>query len=185
MKKPPRFAPRRFSVRGQRTRFKRQRGLSLAGLLICWSGSGCGKSQSLHFGAQAALVTSGLVLVEDALVGNGVDHGLHLGKQLGGFGLVARQNGFFDVFHGSAVFGAQRSIRSIDFDVLADAFAARSKTGVFLFGFSGCHSKFFRCLRMMSSEPGILADLQMVFATAGAPLSHACAPTPHASMAWR
>ncbi len=139
MKKPPRFAPGRFSFRGQRTRFKRQRGPSLAGLLIWWSGSGCGESQSLDFGAQAALVTSSLVLVEDALVGNGVHHGLHLGKQLGGFGFVACCNGFFDVFHSSAVFGAQRRVRSVDFDVLADAFTARSKTGIFLFGFSGCH----------------------------------------------
>ena len=139
MKKPPRFAPGRFSFRGQRTRFKRQRGQSLAGLLIWWSGSGCGESQSLDFGAQAALVTSSLVFVEDALVGNDVHHGLHFGKQLCGFGLVASCNGFFDVFHSSAVFGAQRRVRGVDFDVLADAFTAGSKTGVFLFGFSGCH----------------------------------------------
>jgi hypothetical protein len=141
MKKPPRFAPGRFSVRGQRTRFKRQRGLSLAGLLIWWSGSGCGEGQSFDFGAQAALVTSCLVFVEDALVGNGVHHGLHLGKQICGFGLVTSCNGFFDVFHSGTVFGAQRRVRSVDFDVLADAFTAGGKTGVFLFRFSGCHIK--------------------------------------------
>ena len=107
MKKPPLVCTKAVQFRGQRTRFKRQRGLGLAGLLIWWSGSGCGKSQSLDFGAQAALITSSLVFVEDALVGNDVHHGLHFGKQLCGFGLVACCNGFFNVFHSSTVFGAQ------------------------------------------------------------------------------
>jgi len=127
MKKPPRFAPGRFSFRGQRTGFKRRQGQVPAGLLICWSGSGCSwscKGQGFDLGAQAALVASSLVFVEDAFVGNDVHHGLHFGKQLGGFGLVARCNGFFDVFHSSAVFGTQRRVRSIDLDVLTDAFTA-------------------------------------------------------------
>ena len=107
-----------------------------AGLLIFKSGSGCSQGQGLDFGAQAALIASSLVLVEDALVGDRVHNSLHLGKQFGGFGLVASCNGFFDVFHSSAVFGAQRRVCGVDFDVLADAFTAGSKTGVFLFGFS-------------------------------------------------
>ena len=52
----------------------------------------------------------GLVLVEDALVGNGVDHCLHLAKEFGGLGFVAGENGFFNVLDSGAVFGAQRGV---------------------------------------------------------------------------
>jgi hypothetical protein len=46
--------------------------------------------------------------VEDALVGDRVDHGLCLGEQFGGLGLVAGQNSLFDVLDSGAVLGTQR-----------------------------------------------------------------------------
>src|SRR6185312_1801576 len=100
-------------------------------------GSPCsgGGGQGFHLGGETALVASRLVLVEDALVGHRVHHGLHLAEEFGGLGLVPGENGFFDVLHRGAVFGAQRGIRGVDLDVLADALAARREARVLLFGF--------------------------------------------------
>jgi len=50
--------------------------------------------QRLDLGGQAALVTSCLVLVEDALVGDGVDDGLSGLEQVGGLGLVMTVRNF-------------------------------------------------------------------------------------------
>ena len=55
------------------------------------------QGQGFHLGGQAALVASGLVLVEDALVGNVVHHGLHLGEQFTALS-CRRQNGLSTFF---------------------------------------------------------------------------------------
>ena len=62
--------------------------------------------------------------MKNTFVGHGVDNALGFGESVLGFFFVACGNGFFDVFHSSTVFGAQRGVRSIEFGVLADAFAA-------------------------------------------------------------
>jgi len=125
--------------------------------LILWSGSGC-EGQGLDLGAQAALVASGLVLVEDALVGNGVHHSLHLAKQLGRFGFVASGNSLLDVLDGGAVFGTQRRVRSVEFDVLTGAFATRGQAGVLFLRLSRCHFEYPLMSEDDVSEPGILAE---------------------------
>ena len=73
--------------------------------------------------------------MEDAFVGYRVHDSLHLGKQFCGFGFVACENGFFNVLHGGAVFGTQRGVGRVDFDVLANAFTARRKAWVLFLGF--------------------------------------------------
>jgi hypothetical protein len=52
-------------------------------------------------------------------------------------------------------------------------------------GLADAMYKFFQCLRMMSGEPGILADLQRVFGSAGCASALICASTPAAAMALR
>ncbi|MNT71741.1 hypothetical protein D3C72_2102610 [compost metagenome] len=95
--------------------------------------------------------------MEDALVGDGVHHLLHLGEQFGRLGLVAGQNGFFNVLDSGTVFGAQRGVRGVDLDVLTDALAARREARVLLLGFSGCHVFSSLSLRMMPAKPAIIA----------------------------
>jgi hypothetical protein len=119
-------------------------------------GSGRGQGQCFDFAGQAALVARSLVFVEDAFVGNDVHHFLHFGKQFGCLGLVAGQNGLFDVFHGGAVLGTQRGVGGVDLDVLANAFTARRQTGVFFFGLVAMVI-FLECLGMMPAKPKILA----------------------------
>ena len=105
----------------QRTGFKRRPDCVRPGWVPESSGGEC---QVFHLGSQAALVTSGLVFVEDALVSNDVHHGLHLAKHFSGFDFVAGLHGFFDILHRGAVFGAQRAVRFVEFHVLTGAFAA-------------------------------------------------------------
>ena len=52
--------------------------------------------QGLDLGGEAALVASGLVLVEDLLVGHGVDDALRLGESFSGLGLVAGGNDYLN-----------------------------------------------------------------------------------------
>lgn len=94
-----------------------------------------GGGQGLDLGGQAALVASGLVLVEDALVGDRVQHGLCGCEQFGGLGLVAGQDGLLDLLDGSAVLGAQRGVGCVQLDVLAGALAAGGQAGFFFTGF--------------------------------------------------
>ena len=77
--------------------------------------------------------------MEDAFVGNRVHNALCFGKELCSFGFVAAQNCFFNVLDGRAVFGAQRGVRSIELDVLANAFAPGCKSGVLFLGFGSSH----------------------------------------------
>jgi hypothetical protein len=94
--------------------------------------------------------------VEDALVGDGVDHGLHLGKQLGGLALVAGQDSLLDVLDSGTVLGTQRGVGSVQFDVLADALATGCQAGV-LFLRLGCHDCVPLSLWMLPAEPKIVA----------------------------
>ena len=64
-----------------------------------------------------------------------IDHRLHQGKGVLGFGQVFGGDGFFHVFHRSAVFGAQRGVGCIEFGVLANALAAGGKARVLFLGF--------------------------------------------------
>ena len=58
------------------------------------TGSG-GDSQCLHLGRQAALVARCLVLVEQAFVGDRVDHGLGVLEDFCGLRLVTGNHGLF------------------------------------------------------------------------------------------
>ena len=97
-----------------------------------------GQCQGFDLGSNAALIASSFVLVEDALVGDRVQHGLCLGKQFSGLGLVARCNSLFHVLDGGTVFGTQRGVSGVQLHVLAGALAARCQTGV-LFDWLRCH----------------------------------------------
>src|SRR5690606_10217904 len=94
-----------------------------------------GQCQGLDLGRQAALITSSLVLVEDALVSHGVQHGLRLGEQFSSLHLVAGNNGLLNVLDSSTVLRTQRCVCSVQSDVLASALAAGGQAGV-LFDFS-------------------------------------------------
>src|ERR1700760_898063 len=71
---------------------------------------GGGGSQGLDLGSQAALVASGLVLVEQTLVGDRVDRGLGRLEQIGGLRGITGGDGLLDVLDDGAELGAQRRI---------------------------------------------------------------------------
>ena len=60
--------------------------------------------------------------MKNAFVSNGVDDALGFGESVFGFFFVACGNGFFNVFHSGTVFGAQRGVCGVEFDVLTDTF---------------------------------------------------------------
>jgi hypothetical protein len=117
------------------------------------SGGRSGQGQSLDFGGQAALVASSLVLVEDALVGHGVNHGLHLGEGFGGFGLVASGNCFSTFF--TAVRYLERS--EVFAALILTSWRTRlrpdARRGFFFLGLADAMIKFPWCLRMMQQSP--------------------------------
>src|SRR6218665_2936329 len=81
--------------------------------------------QGLDLGRQTALVTSSLVLVEHALVGDRVDHGLSGLEQVSSLGLVTSDHGLLHVLDDRAEMGTQCRIGSVELDVLASALEAR------------------------------------------------------------
>src|SRR5438105_1028532 len=100
-----------------------------------------GRAERLDLRSQAALVTSGLVLVEDALVGDRVDDALGRLEQLGCFSLVARGDGLFDgllhVLDDGAELRTQRRVGGVQLHVLAGALATRRDAYGLLLGFGG------------------------------------------------
>ena len=99
-----------------------------------------GQRQGLDLGRQAALQASGLVLVEDALVGDRIDHALGRLEGVTGLGLVAGGDSLQHALDSGAEFGAQRGVGRVELDVLTSTLAAGGNAYGLLLGFgSGGH----------------------------------------------
>ena len=86
-------------------------------------------------------MASSLVLVEDALVGDRVDHALSSLERVRGLGLVASLHSLQHALDGGTELGAQSSVGGVQLDVLTSALTAGGDTNG-LFGF-GCRCRDF------------------------------------------
>ena len=97
-----------------------------------------GGRQRLDLGRQAALVARGLVLVEQALVGDGVDHRLGgLGRARSALALSPAATAFCTFLMTVRKLRAQRGVGGVELDVLAHALEARSDANGLFLGFGG------------------------------------------------
>src|SRR5258706_9222030 len=108
--------------------------LSCQTRMCVWSGGG---GERLDLGREAALVASGLVLVEDALVGDRIDDALRRLEEVGRLVLVAGGDGLLHVLDDGAELRTQRRVGGVQPDVLAGALAARRDANRLFLGFGG------------------------------------------------
>ena len=92
-------------------------------------------------------VASSLVLVEDALVGDGVEHGLGLGEQFGGLWSCRWPGRPLDVSDGGGYFERSEVLAGVQFDALARACGPDARRGVLSLRLSRCHGMCSLCLR--------------------------------------
>lgn len=91
--------------------------------------------ERLDFRRQTALVTSRLILVEDAFISDRIDHSLRSLEQVNSLGFVTRNHGFLHVLDHRTEFGAQCRVGSVKFDVLAGTLEARCRADCLLLSF--------------------------------------------------
>jgi hypothetical protein len=88
-------------------------------------------SHGLDLGGQATFMTCGFVLVKNTFVSHRINDLLSHFEKISGFGFVASDNSFLNVFNNGAKTGAQGRVGCVDFGILANALETRGNANSF------------------------------------------------------